>query len=242
LGTLTYVEASSPLKRRDKERIIQLQGYLSKGVSGQVMSDLAVKFEKADFPEVVNYRYAGKAENMEESGRELGKAFLLAVILTYMLLVAILDSFLLPISIASSILTSFLGVFVMMFFLDFTVNIASMMGMVMVVGLAVNNAILMIEYAEQKLREGMHIDDALWEGAKLKLKPIIMTSLAIIMGTLPQLFDIDKAKGSMGAVVIGGMLGSVLFTYLMVPAVHKVLYKIKGLLSFSQNQESTEAV
>ncbi|MFT6630429.1 MAG: HAE1 family hydrophobic/amphiphilic exporter-1 [Bacteriovoracaceae bacterium] len=228
LGKLTYSEASSPLKRRDKDRIIQIQGYLSKGVSGQVMAELTKKFEIADFPKTVNFRYAGKAENMKESGQELGKAFILAVILTYMLLVAILDSFILPVSIASSILTSFLGVFVMMFFLDFTVNIASMMAMVMVVGLAVNNAILMIEYSEQKIREGLHIDNALWEGARLKLKPIIMTSLAIIMGTLPQLFDIDKAKASMGGVVIGGMIGSVIFTYLMVPAVHKLLYKIKG--------------
>lgn len=231
LGTLEYVEAASPLKRRDKERIIQINGYLAKGVSGQVMSDLSVKFEAANFPETVTYKYTGKAENSSEAGSELGKAFLLAVILTYLLLVAILNSFILPISIASSILTSFLGVFLMMFYLDFTVNIASMMAMVMVVGLAVNNAILLIEYAEQKIAQGIPVADALWEASRIKLKPIIMTSLAIIMGTLPQLFDIDKAKASMGGVVIGGMLGSMFFTYMMVPAVHMLIYKIKGSFS-----------
>ena len=231
LGKVEYIEAASPIKRRDKERIIQLNGFLAKGVSGQVMAELTQKFAQADFPKTVNYRFAGRAENSSEAGSELGKAFILAVILTYLLLVAILDSFFLPISIGSSILTSFLGVFIMMFFLDFTLNIASMMAMVMVVGLAVNNAILLIEYAEQKIAENVEPSKALWEASQLKLKPIIMTSLAIIMGTFPQLFDINAAKASMGAVVIGGMLGSMFFTYMMVPAVHVLLYKIKGKLS-----------
>ena len=231
LGEVKFVEAASPIKRRDKERIIQLNGFLVKGVAGAVMGELTEKFSSADIPESVNYRFAGRAENMAESGQELGKAFLLAVILTYLLLVAILDSFILPVSIASSILTSFLGVFLMLFFLDYTLNIASMMAMVMVVGLAVNNAILLIEFAEQKISQGSEVSDALWEAAKVKLKPIIMTSLAIIMGTFPQLFDIDKAKASMGGVVIGGMLGSMFFTYMMVPAVHAFLYKYRAKVS-----------
>jgi len=231
LGAVNYVEAASPIKRRDKERIIQLNGFLAKGVSGQVMGVLSEKFASAGFPNTVNYKYAGSAENSSEAGSELGKAFLLAVILTYLLLVAILDSFVLPISIASSILTSFLGVFIVMFFLDFSLNIASMMAMVMVVGLAVNNAILLIEYAEQKIAENTPVNEALWEASRLKLKPIIMTSLAIIMGTFPQLFDINKAKASMGGVVIGGMIGSMFFTYMMVPAVHILLYKIKGSIA-----------
>ena len=237
LGKVEYTEATSPIKRRDKERIIQLQAYLAKGVAGQVMGELAAEFSKAKFPDSTNWKFAGKAENMSEAGSELGQAFILAVVLTYLLLVAILNSFILPISIASSILTSFLGVFVMMYFMDYTINIASMMAMVMVVGLAVNNAILMIEYAEQKIAQNVPVGDALWEAARLKLKPIIMTSLAIIMGTLPQLFDIDKAKASMGGVVIGGMIGSMFFTYMMVPAVHVFLYKVKGFFSKSSRKE-----
>src|SRR5690606_8852559 len=129
------------------------------------------------------------------------------------------------------IVTSFLGVFLVMFFLDQTMNIGSMMAIVMVVGLAVNNAILLIEYAEQKIAEGMSVKAALWEGSRLKLKPILMTSIAIITGTLPQIFDTDKAKASMGGVIIGGMLGSMFFTYMMVPAVHVLIYNIKGKLS-----------
>ena len=228
LGKIEYVIADSPLKRRDKAKVIQLNGFLAKGISGAVMNELAVKFKNADLPESVSWKYVGKAENSSEAGSELGKAFILSIILTYMLLVAILNSFVLPISIASSILTSFLGVFLMMFFLDYSINVASMMAMVMVVGLAVNNAILMIEFAEQKIAEDMDVSEALWLSLKEKLKPILMTSLAIVAGTIPQVFEIDAAKASMGAVVIGGVLGSVFFTYMMVPAVHKLIYNIKS--------------
>lgn len=228
VGKVEYTQATSPLKRRDKNRIIQLNGYLVKSTFGVVAAELSEKFAAAKLPATVSYAYTGNAENMNESNQELGKAFMLAVILTYMLLVAILNSFMFPISIGSSILTSFLGVFVMMFFLEQSMNIGSMMAIVMVVGLAVNNAILMIEYAHQKLDEGLSMERALWEGASSKLKPILMTSIAIMAGTLPQAYDSDQIKSSMGAVVIGGMAGSILFTYIMVPAVHLLIYRLKN--------------
>ena len=198
-------------------------------------------FQDANLPATIKYAYTGNAENQAESSQELGKAFMLAVILTYMLLVAVLNSFVFPISIGSAILTSFLGSIVLMFLTGQTVNIGSMMAMVMVVGLAVNNAILLIEYAEQKITKGIDVADALWEAATVKLKPIIMTSLAIIMGTFPQLFDIDKAKASMGGVVVGGMLGSMFFTYMMVPSVHMFLYKYRAKVTKLFHSKKAEA-
>jgi len=226
VGDVKQVIASSPLKRRDKSKIIQLNGYLSKGTAGLVMSELSEAFSKVDIPNGVTFVYSGRAENQAEAGAEIGQAFLLAVILTYMLLVAVLNSFVFPVSIASCIVTSFLGVFVMMFFLEGSINIGSMMAFVMVVGLAVNNAILMIEYAQQLIEQGRKFEDALWTAAREKFKPILMTSIAIIAGSWPQIFDPDKMKSSMGSVVIGGMIGSVIFTYIMTPSVHILLLRI----------------
>lgn len=231
LGDVNLVEATSPLKRRDKDRIIQLKAYVVKGIVGAIMGDLTAQFNDAQLPEGVNFRFSGTAENQKESQQEMGKAFILAVILTYMLLVAILNSFVFPISIGSAIITSFLGSFLMMFYTEQTINIGSMMAIVMVVGLAVNNAILMIEYTQQKLDEGIEIKEALWLGAKEKLKAILMTSIAIIAGTMPQLFMIDKMKSAMGAVLIGGMLGSIFFTYTLVPVVHYLIYSIKHFIT-----------
>src|SRR5690606_19897734 len=109
VGDVKQVIASSPLKRRDKSKIIQLNGYLSKGTAGLVMSELSEAFSKVDIPNGVTFVYSGRAENQAEAGAEIGQAFLLAVILTYMLLVAVLNSFVFPVSIASCIVTSFLG-------------------------------------------------------------------------------------------------------------------------------------
>ena len=238
LGDVRLTEATSPLKRRDKSQIIQLKGYLVKSTAGPVMAELATKFKNINFSNGASYAFSGQAENQNESQQELGKAFFLAVILTYMLLVAILDSFVFPISIGSAILTSFLGSFLLMFFTDQSINIGSMMAIVMVVGLAVNNAILMIEFTQQKLQEGHDIEEALWLGASKKLKAILMTSIAIIAGALPQLFDFDKIKSAMGAVIIGGMLGSLFFTYFFVPLVHLLVFKIKTALVKKTVQQS----
>jgi HAE1 family hydrophobic/amphiphilic exporter-1 len=223
---MKLAKATSPLKRRDKSKIINLKGYLTKSTSGPVRRDLDRLFKAANLPEGTTYAYSGSAENESESQKELGKAFLLAVILTYMLLVAILNSFILPLSIGSAILTSFLGSFLVMYFTDQTINIGSMMAMVMVVGLSVNNAILIIEFAQQKLEEGIDIKEALWMGTSQKLKPILMTSVAIVAGTFPQLLDIDKIKSSMGAVIVGGMIGSVFFSYFFVPVIHYMVYNV----------------
>lgn len=237
LGEVKQTEASSPVKRRDKSKIIQLNGYLSKSTAGTVMGELAQTFNQEQLPQGVTYRYTGRAESQAESSAEIGKAFLLAIILTYMLLVATLNSFLFPISIASCIVTSFLGVFLFLYFMDGTMNIGSMMAIVMVVGLAVNNAILLIEYAQQKIAEKVRYEDALWEAAKSKFKPVLMTSIAIVAGTWPQIYDQDKIKSSMGLVVIGGMLGSILFTYIMTPPVHLLILRFKDFFARKRKAE-----
>jgi len=123
LGEVKQVEATSPVKRRDKSKIIQLNGFLNKSSAGLVMGKLAESFKGVEMPEGVSFRYTGKAENQSESAAEIGKAFTLAIILTYMLLVAVLNSFIYPISISSCIVTSFLGVFLMLFYFDGTINI-----------------------------------------------------------------------------------------------------------------------
>ncbi len=220
LGTLVSQKALPPLQRRDKRRIIQLTAYLSKSSANVVQADLTEKFSDIDWKDGYSYAFTGQAENMAETGKEIGTAFLMAVILTYMLLVAILNSFVHPFTIVSAVFTSFVGVFYILFFLEFTINIGSMMAFVMLVGLAVNNAILLLDQAMVERANGKEIIPALWAGASDRFRPIAMTSLAVIAGTLPQLTDTSGVKASMGAVVIGGMLASMFFTFVLVPIVY----------------------
>ncbi|MCK9595190.1 MAG: efflux RND transporter permease subunit [Candidatus Omnitrophica bacterium] len=220
LGELKIEKAIPTIWRRDRQRIIRLDGYLGKSSLGVVSRDLDKKFKKIKFPAGYSYKYSGESEYMAESNTELGKAGLLAVILTFMLLCAIMNSLIAyPLAVMVTVLTSIAGMILGLFFLNQSVNIASMMGMVMLVGMVVNNAILLLNQTLVNMKEGLAVKDALWQGASDKFRAIIMTSLSIILGVVPQMWSLSIIKQSMGAVMIGGMLASIVFTFVLVPVV-----------------------
>jgi HAE1 family hydrophobic/amphiphilic exporter-1 len=232
LGDIKEDRALPSIRHRDKERVIRLEGYISKSTSGFVTKVLDEKFKSINFSDGYSYSYSGMAEHMEETGKEINKAFLLAVILTYMLLCALMNSFTYPISILLSVATSFIGVFYALFFLGQSINVASMLGMIMLVGLVVNNSILLLDYAMIKMGEGVDVVEALWLGASEKFRAIIMTSLAIVLGVLPQLGSVTPIKSAMSAVVIGGMLASIVFCFIFTPVSFWYVEKLNKKLFF----------
>lgn len=217
LGEIKYSRALPTIRHTGKKRIIMLEGFLAKGRLGSVKNLLDGKFGKIDFPPGASYRFMGSAEIQRRSGRELSKAFSLAVILTYILLAAILNSFRQPLSILFVVGLSFIGVFYALFFLGYSVSMIAMLTMIMLIGLAVNNAILLVDYAMQKMAEGVEIKEALWLAADAKFNAILMTTLSVIMGLLPQFASISELKKSMAAVILGGMTASWFFTFVFVP-------------------------
>ena len=234
LGEITNSASLPTIRHRDKKRIIRLEGYLAKGRLGSVTKILNTEFDKLNFKDGYGYTYMGASERQERSGKELAKAFSLAIILTYMLLAAILNSFKHPIAILLVIATSFIGVFYALFFLGYSSSMIGMLSMVMLIGLAVNNAILLIDYALMKIREGVEIKEALWLAADRKFNAILMTTIAVILGLLPQFASISEMKKSMSAVMIGGMIGSIFFTFVFVPVVFMYLEKIQLKRLFSR--------
>jgi len=237
LGNLSLERSIPTIYRRDRRRVIQIDGYLAKSTAGVVQAELTEKIKELNLESQTSVAFVGNAESQDESGREIGKAFLLATILTYMILTAILNSFVHPFTIATSIITSFGGVFLTLFFLNSSINIASMLGFIMLVGLAVNNAILYLEEVEVQLAANVDLDirDALWLGFENRFKPILMTSIAIVLGTMPQMFEHDLAKASMGMVIVGGVLASILFTFILTPQIYWYFERMrrwtKGLVS-----------
>ena len=220
LGELKIDKAVPTIWRRDRNRIIRIDGYLGKSSMGIVSKKLDKQFKTLKFPAGYSYKYSGYSEYMEETNVELGRAFILAIILTVMLLCAIMNSLIAyPLAVMTTVLASVAGMVLGLFYLNQSMNVASMMGMVMLVGMVVNNAILLLDQTLVKMKEGLAVKDALWHGASDKFRAIIMTSLAIILGVLPQLWSLSKIKQSMGAVMIGGMLASIVFTFILVPVV-----------------------
>ena len=239
LGELKRTVAAPTSWRRDRNRIIQLNGYLSKSTAGVVEQELTQKIEALKLPTGYSYKFVGNSESQAESGREIGKAFGLAIILTFMLLAAILNSFVHPFSISSSILTSFGGVFFLLFFMESSINIASMLGIVMLVGLVVNNAILIIDQTEVVTKNGeQDIKNALWLGISDKFRAVLMTSIAIIAGALPQTWSPDAAKAAMGLVIIGGTFASIIYTFLFTPIVYWYLERMRRWVGSRKNKEA----
>ena len=167
------------------------------------------------------------SEIQSETNSEMGTAFILATVLTFMLLAGIMNSLIHPVTIASSIITSFIGVFVMLFLSGSSINIAALLAVVMLVGLVVNNNIIILEPTIQRIRNGEDVYKALSNEFKDKKNMIFMTSIAIIAGMLPQLFSSDGSKQSMAAVMIGGMLASLLLTFFLTPAIFFTFEKIR---------------
>ncbi len=237
LGEIVEVKAFSEIKRRDKERIIEISGYLGKSTLGQVQADLNKLLEEIEFEEGYGYYYAGNAEMSADSNAELATAGILAVLLTYMVLAAVLNSYLHPFTIATSIITSFSGVFVMLFLTDSTMSMPAMLAMIMLIGLSVNNSILVVENAVYRItHDGWEIKDALWDSYESKTRTIFMTSIAIMLGMVPQMFSPDGIKSSMSVVIIGGMIASTIFTFLLTPTIFYIIEKIRTFRLFGKKK------
>ncbi len=218
LGKIQVVDATPEIMRIDKNRITEIDVTLGKSTMGPVQKKIEVAIAKIDWDAGYGVEFGGMSEIQGETTTEIGNAFMLAVILTYMLLAAILNSLAHPFTIATSIVTSFAGVFALMFLSGATMNVGAMLAFVMLVGLVVNNNILVLEPTVNRIANGENASEALWTELKDKQSMVLMTSIAVITGMIPQLWSTDGMKVAMGAVMIGGMFASMIFTFVLTPA------------------------
>ena len=170
------------------------------------------------------------SEIQSESNSEIAQAFLLATILTFMLLAAIMNSFIHPFTIATSIITSFTGVFIVLFLSGASLNVGALLAFIMLVGLVVNNNILVLEPTVARVQRGEDAEKVLWSELMDKKRMIWMTTIAVVAGMIPQLWSNDGMKVAMGAVMIGGMCASLLWTFTLTPAIFFIMEKLRKKL------------
>lgn len=218
LGEVKMERATPDIRRQNKNRLTEIDINIGKSTMGPVQAKIQAELDNMDWEYGYYTEFGGMSEYQAEAAAEIGKAFLLATILTFMLLAAILNSLAHPFTIATSILTSFTGVFILMFLSGATMNIGAMLAFVMLVGLVVNNNILVLEPAINRVNRGEDMHSALWTELMDRMNMILMTSIAVIAGMVPQLWSIDGMKVAMGAVMIGGMFASLVFTFTLTPA------------------------
>ncbi|MCB5259954.1 MAG: efflux RND transporter permease subunit [Candidatus Cloacimonetes bacterium] len=207
----------------DRYKSIEITGNAAKGFStGQLNGEITKRLNNLQLPNGYRIRWGQEAEMLNETMVDMIRTFLIAVLLTYMLLAAILESFTQPLIILATIPLAIIGVILALFFSGVGINIFSMLAIIMLVGIVVNNAILILDYVNVKRKEGMCSHDALLEAGKMKLKPIIMSTLSIVIGMLPMALGVGSAgkefRMSMGIVSIGGLVVSTLLTLIVIPA------------------------
>ncbi len=223
LADITFANGVNKITHHDKRKAIQFTGGVATGANlGDVTSQIKAELGKVEMPLGYEIAMGGDSEMLRETMVDMMRTFILAILLTYMLLAAILESFAQPLMILATLPLALIGVFAAMFFSGTTMNIFSMMSIIMLVGIVVNNAILILDYVNMRRRDGATAHDALLEAARHKLKPIIMSTLAIVIGMLPMALGVGSSgkefRQSMGIVTIGGLIVSTFLTLVFIPS------------------------
>jgi hydrophobe/amphiphile efflux-1 (HAE1) family protein len=168
----------------------------------------------------------GTSRDYAESSSNTSFAFLLACLLIYLILAAQFESFIDPLTIMFTVPLAISGAFLSLYLFGQTINIFSQIGMIMLIGLVTKNGILIVEFANQKREEGMSKIEAVLEASRLRLRPILMTSLAMALGSLPLALSLGAASTSrqpLGIVIVGGIMFSLILTLFVIPAMYSFL-------------------
>ena len=234
LGDIEILPGTSNIFRLNKNRVTEIDINIGKSTTGPVQNKIQKYIDDIEWESGYGASFAGMAEIQSESTAEIAQAFLLATILTFMLLAAIMNSFVHPLTIATSILTSFAGVFICLFLSGASLNVGAMLAFIMLVGLVVNNNILVLEPTVQRVQRGEDPYKVLWDELMDKKRMIWMTTIAVVAGMIPQLWSTDGLKVAMGAVMIGGMTASLIWTFSLTPALFFMMEKLRRKLTGSK--------
>jgi HAE1 family hydrophobic/amphiphilic exporter-1 len=215
-------DAPAQIDREDRIRQITILGSLEGIALGQAQ-DRAAVLAKEVLPPSVTLTFGGQGKVMKESFGYLTEALVLAIILIYMVLAAQFESFLHPLTIMVSLPLSLIGALGFLYLSGLTMSIMTFIGIIMLMGLVTKNAILLVDRANARRAEGDAVFDAMVEAGASRLRPILMTSAAMIFGMFPVVLALgegSEGRVPMGVVVIGGLLTSTVLTLLVVPAVY----------------------
>ncbi|MCM2278055.1 MAG: efflux RND transporter permease subunit [Oligoflexia bacterium] len=220
------VDATGPaeISRQDRARYIRISADIaSKGPGlAAVVEDVHKLFrEEIKLPNDVRYRFVGQAESFVELMQNMVIAMGLGILFIYLVLASLYESFVTPFTIMLVLPLAACGAFFALFITRTSLDLFSMIGCVMLLGIATKNSILLVDYTNQLIERGMDRSKALVEAGKARLRPILMTTVALIAGMAPVAIGLNEAsrqRTSMGIAIIGGLISSTLLTLVVVPA------------------------
>ncbi|MEA3353014.1 MAG: efflux RND transporter permease subunit [Campylobacterota bacterium] len=229
-GLVTFEQNSSTasINRFDRERKVLVTGGLFGESLDNVVKIVDEKIVEL-LPDGYSYRFTGDAENMADTNAAFGSAVALAVILIYLILAALYESLIQPFIIMVSMPLSFTGVMVALYLTGNNFSLFVMIGIILLLGMVGKNAILVVDFANKAVKSGKSVDDALLEAGEKRLRPILMTTFAMIGAMIPLAFGTgagSESNAPMALAIIGGLVSSTILTLLVVPAIYKFMYPV----------------
>jgi HAE1 family hydrophobic/amphiphilic exporter-1 len=224
-------EGSGPsqLERRDKTASVTVKGQNVGVPVGTIVGQWQEKIDKIEKPADVNYIWGGDQENQSEGFGTLGIALLAAIILVYLIMVGLYDSFVHPFVVLFAIPLSFIGALLALALTNNTLNIFTILGIIMLIGLVCKNAIMLVDYTNQRRAAGETIRTALIQANHARLRPILMTTIAMVFGMFPIALATGAGaewKNGLAWVIIGGLISSLFLTLIIVPVIYEIMEKL----------------
>ncbi|RIV21498.1 efflux RND transporter permease subunit [Fibrisoma montanum] len=219
----------SVLERIDRLSSVTINAQVVGRPVGTVGSDIQAKMAQQKLPEGVSIQYLGQLQQQSDAFGSLGLALMIAILLVYFIMVALYESVVYPFVVLFSIPVALIGALLALALTMESLTVFSIVGMIMLLGLVAKNAILIVDFANQLKAEGHDVVHALIEAGKERLRPILMTTLAMILGMLPIALASGagaETKNGMAWVIIGGLTSSMLLTLLVVPAMYLVVDRL----------------
>jgi CzcA family heavy metal efflux pump len=213
------------IERLNRERVVRVEGNAFKRSSGKIVEDLQRELRKITLPAGVMINIGGEAEEQRKAFRDLALLLALGIILVYMVMAAQFESLLNPFIVMFSIPFTFIGVILGFLLTGVTLSIVSFLGIIMLMGIVVNNAIVLISYMDILRARGHSLLDTITTGGRHRLRPILMTTITTLVGLLP--LALSRGEGSetwqpLGVTMFGGLTVSTLITLLFVPTLYAI--------------------
>lgn len=223
-------ESPSLLERKDRQPAVTITADALGRPSGSVADDVLAYINENPLPEGMQMTWGSDIKRQNDSFGALGSVLLISFILIYLIMVALYDSFIYPFVVLFSIPVAVIGAFLALNLSQSHLSLFALLGLIMLMGLVVKNAILIVDFTNQLKTQGMHYKDALIEAGKGRMRPILMTSISMIVGMLPIAMAQGTAsewKNGLAWVIIGGVTSSLILTVYLVPVVYYVVDSIK---------------
>lgn len=224
LVNIELVKAPIQIDRRYQERIVEVTGNVSGRDLGSVSKDIQDKLNNIHIPSGFTVQMSGNIEQQKKTFSDLGLALLLAVVLVYMVMASQFQSLVDPFIIMFTVPLGMVGVIWALFLTNTTLSVTSFEGVIVMIGIVVSNGILLVDYTNKLRKSGIELHDAVIKAGRTRLKPILMTTLATVLGLIPLAIGVggEKSQSPLAIAVIGGLSVSTFLTLLFIPTLYTV--------------------